>query len=337
MFMTDLEFGTPQTGLGTTQSGDERRRSEVEISVIVCTRDRASSLNQFLLSATLLKIPAETSWELLIVDNGSTDSTAEVVVSFMDRLPIQRLWQAEPGLSVARNFGISQAAGKYILWTDDDVLLEREWLAAYREAFMRWPEAAVFGGKVTPLVKEPTPVWFRSALPDLGFLLAARDFGDKPIALAVEGDRLPFGANFAIRADIQQRYPFDPALGVAPGRRRGGEEIAVISAILRSGKEGWWVPDAAVAHVISADRQTTAYISRYYGGMGEQDAFSWLVSHSPPILGAPLATWVKLPIAFLRYRLARLARLNCWVRYFSSYAYHRGALEYWLTPPARRR
>ncbi len=309
----------------------------MDFSVIVCTRDRASSLNQFLLSATLLKIPPGTVWELLIVDNGSTDRTAEIVASFEERLPVRRLWQPEAGKSNAINLGISQAAGKYIIWADDDVLLGREWLEAYREAFTRWPDAALFGGKVTPLIKEPTPVWFRSALPDLGYLLAARDFGDKPIPLSVEGDRLPFGLNFAVRADVQRLHPFDPALGVAPGRRRGGEETAVIRAILRSGNTGWWVPGAAVLHVVPTERQTTAYISSYYGGMGEQDAFSQVASQSVPRLGAPLSTWIKVAFGFLRYRLARLAGLKSWVRYLSSYAYHRGVLEYWLTPPDRRR
>ena len=63
-------------------------------------------------------------WELLIVDNGSTDHTSNIVTSFEDRLPVKRLWQPEPGLSNARNFGIRHAAGKYIIWTDDDVLLD---------------------------------------------------------------------------------------------------------------------------------------------------------------------------------------------------------------------
>ena len=331
--MIGPEFGNLQTKLGL----DERGRNELDLSVIVCTRDRASSLNRFLLSATLLEIPPETIWELLIVDNGSTDNTAEIVNSFEDRLPVKRLWQPEAGKSNAINLGIRQAAGKYILWTDDDVLLDKAWLAAYREAFRRWPDAALFGGKVTPLLKEPTPVWFRSALPDLGFLLAARDFGDDPIPLSVDGDLLPYGVNFAIRTEVQRLHPFDPALGVAPGRRRGGEETAVIRAVLQSGKAGWWVPGAAVAHVIPAERQTTAYISRYYEGLGEQDAYSQVISRSAPLLGAPLPTWIKVVVGFVRYRLARLARLKSWVRYLSSYAYHRGVLGYWLTPPDKRR
>jgi glycosyltransferase involved in cell wall biosynthesis len=308
------------------------------LSVLVCTRNRALSLNQFLLSATSLTIPPETDWELLIVDNGSTDNTAEIIASFVDRLPVKRLWQPQAGLSNARNLGISHATGKYIIWTDDDVLPAKEWLASYQKAFSQWPEAAVFGGKVTPLIKEPTPAWFRSALPDLHFLLAARDFGPEPSLLSIEGDKLPFGANFAIRTDVQRMFPFDPALGVAPGRRRGGEETAVIVAILRSGRKGWWVPDAAVEHVISTDRQTTSYISRYYGGMGEQDAYSQVASQSAPLLiRAPLSTWVKVPVAFVRYHFARLAGQKSWVRYLSSYAYHRGVLGFWLAPQSRRR
>jgi glycosyltransferase involved in cell wall biosynthesis len=274
---------------------------------------------------------------LLIVDNGSTDSTPEVVSSFAKRLPIRRVWQPEPGLSNARNLGLAQATGRYMIWTDDDMLLESEWLAAYWEAFTRWPEAAVFGGKVTPLLKEPTPGWFQSAIPDLGLLLAARDFGNDPMPLSLQENRLPFGANFAVRGDVQRLNPFDPALGVAPGRRRGGEETAVITAILQSGNLGMWVPGAAVFHVISTDRQTTDYVFRYYAGMGEQDTFPRVSCQSAPFLRAPISLWIKVPVAFIRYQLARIARRKSWVRYFASFAYHRGALDFWLTPSARRR
>jgi glycosyltransferase involved in cell wall biosynthesis len=130
---------TPAQALGT-----------VDCSVVVCTRNRAAQLSEALESFTKLKIPQGTTWEIIVVDNGSTDSTANVVRAFEHALPIKRVFQPKPGISNARNAGVDAAQGKYLVWTDDDVHADPNWLAAYVDAFKRRPEAAVFGGKITP-------------------------------------------------------------------------------------------------------------------------------------------------------------------------------------------
>ena len=284
-----------------------------------------------------MRLPNELCWEVIVVDNGSTDQTPDVIKSYANRLPIRQVVQPEPGLSNSRNLGIAAAVGEYIVWTDDDVLVGEGWLRGYLKAFNRWPDAAVFGGKVTPLLREPTPGWFESAKADLHFLLAARDFGDLPVPLSLSDDRLPFGANFAVRAAEQNMYLYNPALGVAPGRRRGGEETAVLHALLTDGKTGWWVPEAEVAHVIPVSRQTPEYLKHFYGGMGEASAFAYCNSKPDPLLKAPIAVWIKVALSLVRFRAAKMIGHWTWVRYLSSYSFHLGALNFYLTPRKLRR
>lgn len=252
-----------------------------EISVVVCTRNRAAQLEQFLTSMAALKVPAGLMWEVVVVDNGSTDNTAEVVEQFADRLPVRRAFEPEAGLSNARNRGVAEARGAYICWTDDDVELDDGWLAAYAAAFKRHPEADLFGGRILPVLEDPTPEWFGRLAHrwPLTPLLAERNFGDQPQPLDFAAGRIPWGANYAVRTSVQRRHAYDPKLGVSPLQKRLGEEAEVIFRIMSAGGAGWWVPGATVHHIIPAKRQSLAYLREYYFASGETIAY---LAHAYP-------------------------------------------------------
>ena len=252
-----------------------RAPDALDITVIICTRNRASQLREGLTSVANLKAPKGLRWEVLLVDNGSSDNTVEVAASFRDRLPIRVVREEAAGLSHARNRGVAEAAGTYICWTDDDVLLDPHWLAAYAAAFARHPEAAVFGGEIIPVLQPPTPKWF-GMLADqwpLTTLLAKRNYGDKPIPLDFDRGVIPWGANFAVRTAEQRRVLYEPALGVSPLQRRVGEEAEVMFRMLKAGGVGWWTPEARVRHIIPVKRQTLRYVYEYYLSCGETAAY----------------------------------------------------------------
>ena len=297
----------------------------MHFTTVICTRNRAAQLAQTLESLAQLTVPTDLSWSVVVVNNGSTDDTSTVVASFQKRLNISLVDEARAGLSNARNAGIDAAVGDLILWTDDDVIVDSNWLIAYQDAFLRHPNAAIFGGTITPVLQAPTPKWFSANQADLGFLLARRDFGPKERALSIADDCIPYGANFAIRLEQQRKYRYDPMLGVAPGRRTGGEETAVVKAILADGGEGRWVPDAAVQHIIPAHRQTMEYVRDFYEAMGECWAAS--VMKDSARRRAPLSTYVKLPVVYARLKSAEALKLNRAIRYKTSFSYHHGALK----------
>ena len=146
-----------------------------------------------------MQVPGGIDWEVVVVNNNCTDHTDAVIASFADRAPIRREFEPRQGLSNARNRAVDAAHSDYIVWTDDDVIADPGWLAAYAEAFRRWPEAAVFGGPVIPQYEEPAAKWVIEGEALLAIVYALRDFGEEPLPLSVPDLRTPVGANFAVR------------------------------------------------------------------------------------------------------------------------------------------
>lgn len=299
------------------------------ITLLICTRNRRASLARTLESITRCRRPADLEWEVLVVDNGSSDGTAAEIAAFASRLPIRSVREDIPGLSHARNTGVRHARGEYVLWTDDDVLVDEGWLDAYRRAFLDHPDAAFFGGRVEPVLEPPTPAWLTENLDLLEHLLAARDFGDAPFAIRDGDERLPFGASFAVRAREQKAHLYDTDLGVSPTMRRSGEETQLLRALLAEGGTGRWVPDARVSHLIPARRQTLSYVVQHYRAYGETAAYLAARRGEPT---PARARWearhgmVKSAVAIALGRA--LSKQRFLLRHACYYGFHRGLLSY---------
>lgn len=277
--------------------------ADVDVSVAICTRNRALSLRETLESLCDLDIPEGVRWELLVIDNGSTDATGDVVLSFRGALPIRLVSEPRAGLAHARNRAVDAAGGALLLWTDDDIVVDSGWLAAYVRAAAERPGAAVFGGPIAVMFEGRPPPWLLRVRPRVGGAYAARDLGPEPVPLDARANRLPFGANYAIRTDVQRKWRYDPALGRQPGRSvRSGEETALLRSVLASGEQGWWVPDARVTHRIGPERQTERWLRAFYTGYGEA-AFE-PTGETP----APTQLLARALAAEARYRLDRWTR-----------------------------
>jgi glycosyltransferase involved in cell wall biosynthesis len=299
------------------------------ISVVVCTRNRADQLRQLLDSLTRLTIPQELSWDVLVIDNGSTDHTAAVVTGFAGRLDLRREVEPEPGIAAARNRGATLARGKYIVWTDDDCEAHPNWLAAYAGAFARHPEAALFAGRIVPILAPPPAPWFQKHLAMLAWVVAARDFGDAELALSIELDHLPFSANAAVRAEEQARFPYDTSLGLKGAARMVGEEVTSYRAMLAAGAQGRWVPDAKIFHHIPQARQTIAYVKSYFAGHGAFDAQRKIASgtHSPARV--LLIYLPRMLFNFIAFQLARrVLPSRIWLRRLINFGTAGGAVAH---------
>ncbi len=297
---------------------------EVLVSVVICTRNRAASLDRTLHSVRRAAERADGEWELVVVDNGSSDNTTEIVASHASTLPIKLVDEPVAGLSNARNAGVAASRGRFILWTDDDGVVHDDWLACWFAAFRRHADVTVFGGRTVPIYEEPRQEWLVANEATLGSLLVIRD---EPSWQEITPERVPYGLNYAIRAEDQRAHLYDPELGVAPGRRRGGEETAVIWAILASGGRGRWVWDALVYHVIPAERQTIAYVERYYLADGYQyPAFGVWTGFATRAVAA-LVTLPKIGVNALRYALAKRRDEAASVPHLVTLARARGSLR----------
>ena len=225
------------------------------ITVAICSWNRARLLADALQTIRHASTRTRADLEVVVVDNNSTDHTEQVIQDARNDLPLVPVFESRPGLSHARNAAVRASRGDYIVWTDDDVRVDANWLRAYERAFAAHPEAVFFGGPVEPWFLGTPPRWLSAARREVEKVFAAVDHGPEAFEIR-ERSRLPFGANFAVRRDEQRAFHYDSRLGRQPGAYwLAGEEYLLLRALLEQGREGWWVPEARVRHLVTRDRQ----------------------------------------------------------------------------------
>jgi glycosyltransferase involved in cell wall biosynthesis len=239
----------------------------MHLTVALCTWNRARLLDRTLARMRELDVPSGLAWELLVVNNNCTDDTDAVITRHADALPLRRLFEPRQGLSNARNCALDHARGDLLIWTDDDVLVEPGWLAAYVRAAADYPEAGYFGGPVEPWFESEPPPEILRHLPVLRGAFALVDYG--PVTRRFVPGEAPFGANMAYRAELVRSFRFDPNLGRSGTNLIGDEETALFEKLAGEGRFGVWVGAARVRHWVPKERATWAFVWRYYHGLGQ--------------------------------------------------------------------
>lgn len=282
------------------------------VTVYICTWNRARLLESTLATLRSLRIPEGVDWELLVVNNNCTDETDAVIARHAGALPIRRLFEPQPGVSRARNCALDAARGDLILSTDDDVLVDPDWLAAFVAAAGRWPDAAYFGGRIQPLYQKEPPRWVAANLGLLEGLLVIREFGpdERPL-----GPReCPWGANMAFRRHVLEGRRFDVRLGRTAGLMLSGEEPQMIGELRAEGHVGVWVPGASVKHPVDPSRTTARYVWSHHLGYGRTLVRMGLApAQGPTFLGAPRGLYPQLVREFLRLCYWRTRGNPAWV------------------------
>lgn len=239
------------------------------ISVVVCTYSRAESLGRMLDSLRQMRVPPELEWELIVVDNNSTDNTRAVVEEFAQTssLDVHYVFEPKQGLSNARNTGIANARGEIIAFTDDDVRVSPEWLAEIVRTFKEFDCMGV-GGKSIPMWDgAEKPAWLVTTGPYRlpGAVLLDLDLGDDPRPVPFP----PFGVNMAFKRSAFERYGlFRTDLGVCGAARLGGEDIEFGRRLLGGGEKVIYSPGAVVFHPVDKGRVSKAYFLHWYFNCG---------------------------------------------------------------------
>ncbi len=240
--------------------------------IAICTWNRAGLLAQTLESIGQLAIPVAVDWRVILVDNGSTDTTRDVVAGFSPGLPLRLVSETRQGHTFARNRAIAESTADLIAWTDDDVLVDPAWLKNLVIAANWNPHTSFFGGPVEPVFPDGRPAWIAENWPTVQGCFAARDLGPHPVKLAA--DRLSYGANLAVRGDVQRSFLFDTKLGRCGSEVAGEDELDLQRRLLAAGHPGVWVPDARVKHQIPSERASEQYVRDYFVGQGRRLALS---------------------------------------------------------------
>jgi len=301
----------------------------MDVTVALTTFNRADLLTRTLDNMRALR--TDRAWELLVIDNASTDNTQDVL-AHADGLPLRVLREERAGKAHAANLAAREARGQLILWTDDDVRPAPDWIDAHADAAERHPEDSFFGGPVRPWFESPPPRWLETGLDEVALAYALLDLGPQPRVLR-DFERFN-GPNWSARTEVARRHAWDPAFGPMPAKTRAGGESEVQGEMMRDGHVGRWVPGASVEHFVPASAMTLAFIRYRYRMHGRT-----LMAGRGGLSAAVRSLLTGCLEAYPRYLLARgLGRSpGRWLRPFRRAHTHFGKLSghrwAWYLPP----
>ena len=267
----------------------------MQLSVVLATWNRAHLIADTLGALAAQEVPRGLEWEIVVVDNNSTDATAQVVDGFAAAaaMPVRRVFELAQGLSHARNRGVREARGAILAFCDDDVLPASDWVAGIPPAMDRWSADGV-GGRILSRFEGPAPppAWLTGNR-RLMRQLALMDWEESgPLALPLAPNPQVWGANMAFRREVFERVgEFDPRRGPSGRRLFRGDEVDLIERALASGMRIAYDSSLTVFHRIGPDRTRKAYFRRlaFDDGFGEARVAPAVGGHT--FLGAPSSAY----------------------------------------------
>ena len=225
------------------------------LTVLLATKDRALVLREVLESYCALQ-PPESGWKLVVVDNGSTDNTPDVLAAFSSRLPLTSLREPKPGKNAALNAGLEVAEGDLVVLTDDDAFPAQDWLVQLRKSADQQPEHSIFGGAVVPRWELPPPAWVHWIAAGPVFTLTESSLPAGPMDPSDV-----FGPNMAVRNSIfQAGTRFDKRIGPSGSSYAMGSETELVLRLASHGHKAWYVKSAVVEHYIRKEQLATDWV-----------------------------------------------------------------------------
>jgi glycosyltransferase involved in cell wall biosynthesis len=258
---------------------------EPGVSVVVCTFNRSGMLRDTLLSFrhAVASAPPAFPYELIVVDNGSTDETGDVVSAAMGEgaMPLRYLLEPVRGLSVARNSGIRASRHEIVAFVDDDVFVGAGWLHAIARAFAEHPGIACVGGNTVPRFEAGRPPWI-----DDGLLRYYGSTGSGEVRREMRYPEHPFGVNMAMRRSLFEAIGgFNPSLGRKRYSLLSNEEAELFRRAGAAGFRTLYEPSAVLEHRIPPTRAQKGWIlSRSYW-QGVSDAVMRTLDEPPSSRG----------------------------------------------------
>ena len=222
------------------------------ISVIICTRNRAELLGRAIQSVVDQDVPSD-MFELVVVDNASSDATPKVAHSFQDRIALRYVREERIGLCVARNTGWRAAFGRYVVFFDDDAIAKPGWLAAIKATFERaGSSVGVIGGRVDPIWEASRPRWLAD---EIAGSLTIVHWGDHEKVIRDLRREWLVGANMALPKDLLADIGgFHPWLDRVGNNLISSGDVFLQKEVMRRGYDCLYVPAIAIEHLVPASR-----------------------------------------------------------------------------------
>jgi glycosyltransferase involved in cell wall biosynthesis len=286
-----------------------RAEAAKSVSIAIATHNRAALLSQTLDALARQRWPRE-GFEIVVADNRSTDGTRQVVetaAAASGAPPIRYLYVADPGKSYAVNAALRIAAGDLLLFTDDDVVPEPQWIERMVGA-LEETGADFAAGRILPRWEAPPPPWMS---PPLYGVLAIPDNGVERLAIGLNTNQImPIGANMGLRRSVVERVGgLRGDLGKLDGTLRTGEDHEFFLRMIHAGCRGVYEPTAVVHHFVPRVRLERGYFRRWLYQNG-QDVSKLETAYTPTVArlaGVPRYLWRQAALDALATIRASLA------------------------------
>lgn len=230
----------------------------MDLSIVMSTFNRPEDTLRFLASLETTLTRTNVEWEVIVVDNNSTDNTPDLVASYIDKAgyPLRLVTERRKGRSAGINAGIHASSGRYLAFTDDDILVTPDWVQCIVDYLDQHPEAGCVGGMVKLFNTADAPITINTST-----VLAVIDH-----ASFTPHNTPILGCNTAIRRSLLNSIGlFDLELGVGTPTR-SGEDVDLVYRVLKSGLEVHYVPAIVVFH--NHGRRTPDQIRHVRRGYG---------------------------------------------------------------------
>jgi glycosyltransferase involved in cell wall biosynthesis len=248
----------------------------IGVSVAICTHNGAPRLPQALLHLAAQVVPESVPWEVLVVDNASTDDTAEVARrSWPSGAPAPMRIVPEPalGLGNARRRGLAEAMYELVSFVDDDNWVTPSWVAAAYGIMAHRSDVGACGGRTIAISERPFPTWFTSFQWAYAVGQQAESEGD-----VTESRGYLWGAGLTVRRSAWVQLTEAGFRPLCVGRRgkslAAGEDLELCFALRLGGWRLWYSNELLLQHHIPESRLTTSYLRRLSRGFGAANA--WL-------------------------------------------------------------
>lgn len=253
-----------------------------DLIVAVGTRNRSPMLRQTLIGLCQQDAPPA-AYEIVVVDNASTDDTRQVIESFRGaRVPVRYVYEAVPGLCETRNRAWREATAPLIAYIDDDAIPEPGWIAALLETYASVsPPPASVGGKVTLVWEDGQPAWLHSKM---WAIFGHIDYGEDRGPLR---PNMPlFGANMSFQTEILRRLNgFNPIFSALTL----GEETELFRRLHAQGQLVYYQPRAVIRHMMNTRRHFPQAVIRRYYRMGQSRGIITALHNKPGRVGSLFA------------------------------------------------
>ncbi len=241
----------------------------LDYTVALCTHNHADRLGRTLADLPRIRPPRGT-WELLVIDNASSDDTPGLLAGhdWPHGWSVRIVREDRLGIANARNRAITEARGDWLIFIDDDESADPDWLCAY-ERLIEAHQPDAFGGRIEVLFEDPRPAWLSDEL--LGFL-GRLDWSEWTMPLNDPATPLYTG-NFGFRRALCERVGmFDQALGRMGSENNGGEDVDFYRRLVRAGAAVWWAPEAVIHHRIQVAKLNRRYFLDLHYRQGRMEA-----------------------------------------------------------------